>query len=91
MIKSLLSPLPGFNLSDEMEDECQLCKIKVPAKLHFISPVFVGDAYRDLCPRCALGIRNLLLHLPKTARYSNEASNEWYNQFISWLIQERIE
>jgi hypothetical protein len=81
--------IPEFNISEESEDECQLCKIKVPSNLHFISPVFVGYAYRDLCPKCALGIRNLLMNYPKTSRYASESANDHYSQFISWLVQNK--
>lgn len=81
---------PEFNLAQEADDRCQLCKITVPAELQFIQPVFVGDRYKDVCPSCALGMRNLLLGLPKTAKYASEQANETYYQFISWKAQEGL-
>jgi len=79
---------PEFNLKEEAEDICQLCKRSVPSCLHFIQPVFVGDAYKDLCPKCTRGIRNLLMGLPKKAMFPGDDANRDYYQFISWLIQE---
>lgn len=76
--------LPEFNILEETHDRCQQCKILVPRELGFIQPCFIGDRYVDLCPRCARGIRNLLLKYPAKAMFAGESANELYYQFISW-------
>jgi hypothetical protein len=83
-----LPPIPDFNLQQEADDTCQLCNISIPSELQFIQPTFIGDSYKDLCPACALGMRNLLMKLPKTAKYASSQANELYFQFISWKEQE---
>lgn len=80
--------LPHFNVKEESEDICKLCKIEVPQELNFIGPVCIGDAYIDLCPRCSKGIRNLMLRQAPDALFPSNETNKRYNQFISWLIQE---
>lgn len=79
---------PDFNLKEEAESQCHICKTSVPRELPFIQPMFVGDRYVDVCPKCALGVRNLLLGLPKTAKYPGDSANELYLQYISWLTQQ---
>lgn len=81
--------LPEFNLEKEANDECKQCHILIPSELHFIQPMFIGDRYIDVCPKCARGIRNLLMKFPKTAMYSDSEANRNYYRFISWLEQRR--
>lgn len=80
--------VPEWNIKKEADDLCQLCKISVPAILHFIEPVFIADRYMDLCPKCARELRNLLLGYPARAMYPGDEANRMYNKFISWLVQE---
>ena len=75
--------LPDFNVKKESEDICSLCKIEVPQKLGFIGPVCVGNTYIDLCPRCAKGIRNLILRHPPEEMFPSDSTNKKYNKFIS--------
>ena len=76
--------IPEFNILEETHATCQECGIKVPLELQFIQPVFVGDRYIDLCPRCARGIRNLLLKYPAKAMFAGDSANDLYYKFISW-------
>lgn len=80
--------LADFNLTEETEDTCELCKIKVPRELNFIGPVCIGDEYKDLCPKCSKGIRNLLLKQPVNTMFPSEDVNRLYYRFISWLTQQ---
>ena len=82
-------PIPDFNLSNEAYVSCQQCRTKVPQELNFIQPMFIGDRYVDVCPKCAQGIRNLLMGLPRKAHFSGEMANELYFQYISWLEQQK--
>lgn len=79
--------LPEFNIKEEADDICELCKREVPAELHFIGAVCIGDQYKDLCPRCAKGIRNLLLGEKPGTLFPSRDTNRLYNKFNSWLIQ----
>ena len=78
-------PIPDFDIQDETTHKCEQCKVAVPIDLNFIQPMFIGDRYIDVCPKCALGIRNLLMGLPRKAHFSGDMANELYFQFISWL------
>lgn len=89
-LKQILD-LPDFNVKEESEDICKLCKMSVPRKLEFIGPVCVGDTYIDLCPRCARGIRNLILRQDPTTMFPSDETNRRYHRFISWLVQQGLE
>lgn len=80
--------IPEFNIDREANAICQLCKEKVPIELHFVQPMFVGDRYIDVCPKCARGIHNLLKGYPRKAHLPG-AGSELYFQYISWLETQR--
>ena len=82
--------LPDFNLQEEANAKCQQCGVYVPLELEFIMPMFIGDRYIDVCPKCARGIRNLLMGLPRKAHLPGQGS-ELYFQYISWLEQQKGE
>ena len=90
-MKSWMDVLPQFNLKEEADDICELCKTEVPAETHFVGPVCIGDQYKDLCPRCAKGIRNLLLGQNPDVMFPSNDTNRLYNRYISWLTQQKKE
>ena len=84
---SWTSTLQDFNVKRESEDICKLCKRTCPPELEFIGPVYIGDRYIDLCPKCARGVRNLMLRQDPNSVFPSEEVNRRYNKFISWLAQ----
>lgn len=79
--------LPDFNVKEESDDICKMCKAETPRELEFIGPVFIGDRYIDLCPKCTRVILNLMAGRPPEADLENIAVNRRYRKYISWLIQ----
>jgi hypothetical protein len=84
---NFLNSTADFNLAEEGDDICKLCSIEVPREKNFIGPVCIGDAYVDLCPRCAKGIRNLMLRQKPGTDFPSDSTNRLYNRFMSWLAQ----
>ncbi len=87
-MKSWMDVLPHFNIEEEGTDTCELCLKEVPAELNFIGPVCIGDQYKDLCPKCAKGVRNLLLGQSPDTMFPSSDTNRLYNKYISWLTQQ---
>lgn len=87
-MKSWMDVLPQFNLKEEADDICELCKREIPAHTHFVGPVCIGDEYKDLCPKCAKGLRNLFLGQDPDTMFPSHNTNRLYNRYISWLAQQ---
>jgi hypothetical protein len=87
--KLIFGEISDFDVKEESEDICKLCKVAIPRELDFIGPVCIGDVYVDLCPICARGIRNLILKQPVEMKFPGDEANRRYNRFISWQAQQK--
>lgn len=63
-----------------MKRKCPKCKRKFSE--HLIQPMFVNGGYLDLCPLCALELRNTIHGLPLDTPFQGEIAQELYEEAL---------
>lgn len=71
-------------------DNCTSCKRKFPEGL--VQPMYSSSGgkgnYRDLCPICALIIRNESAGLPIDTPFSGEIANELFERAYAYAVKQ---
>lgn len=66
----------------EMIETCEQCKIEFP--MLFYAPMYVDGAYCNICPVCALALRNKLAGLPKDTPFTGKIAQGAVEDFKEW-------
>lgn len=63
-----------------MKKRCPKCRRNFSVQL--IQPIFVDGKYFNVCPLCALEIRNILAHLPMDTPFQGTEAKKLYKEAL---------